>query len=310
MEYAVGIGAANVDIYGSTEMEIRPSYDHPASIRTAAGGVTRNIMENVARLGVGSVLLSAVGDDMYGDWLLGTTGSFGVDTGRVRVSPAFSTGTFMQVQDRNNDMYLAMCDMSVMEEIAPGYVELNRDVIAGASALVIDPSLREDTLRYVLDTFSDSVPVYLDTVSDHYAEKMRGLLKGVACVKPNRTELERLSGMAADSAADLEEAAGRVLEMGARQVLVSLGEDGCLYMDRQGRKLRRRLRPVRNMVNASGAGDSFFAAFISCRVLGHELEKSLDLAMAAGAAAVCSESAVHPQFSFALLEKISRDLAV
>ena len=39
-EYVVGIGAANLDIYGKSLIDFKPKYDHPSKITTSVGGVT------------------------------------------------------------------------------------------------------------------------------------------------------------------------------------------------------------------------------------------------------------------------------
>ena len=89
-----------------------------------------------------------------------------------------------------------------------------------------------------------------------------------------------------------------------QRVFVSLGADGCFYMDAAGRRLRRKLRPVTHMVNASGAGDSFAAAMLYATLQGYDAEKTLDYGMAAGIAAVTHERTINPNMSVPLLESI------
>ena len=57
--YVVGIGAANVDIYCKSSINIREHFDHPAKISYSPGGVTRNILENLVRLGINAKILTA-----------------------------------------------------------------------------------------------------------------------------------------------------------------------------------------------------------------------------------------------------------
>ena len=60
------IGAANLDIKGIPEEPLLAGTSIPGQIRTSLGGVARNIAENLARLDVDTVLLTAVGDDPTG----------------------------------------------------------------------------------------------------------------------------------------------------------------------------------------------------------------------------------------------------
>ena len=53
--YVLGIGAANIDVHGKSRVPIVMRDSNPGHLRTSAGGVTRNVLENLARLGVLSV---------------------------------------------------------------------------------------------------------------------------------------------------------------------------------------------------------------------------------------------------------------
>ena len=116
-------------------------------------------------------------------------------------------------------------------------------------------------------------------------------------------ELGILAGMEIQSDSDLERAGEAVLNKGLRRLFVSLGAEGCLYMDDTGTVLRRKLRPAK-MVNASGAGDSFAAAMLYATLHGFDVKKTLDYAMAAGIAAVSHERTINPNMSIPLLEEI------
>jgi len=117
-------------------------------------------------------------------------------------------------------------------------------------------------------------------------------------------ELEILAGMEIRSDEDLQRAGARLIEKGLKRLFVSLGAEGCFYMDYTGLVLRRRLRPVKQMVNASGAGDSFAAAMLYATLQGYDAEKTLDYGMAAGIAAVTHERTINPNMSVPLLERI------
>ena len=65
-----GAGAANFDINCIIkEPPLVMKDSNLVSMVASSGGVTRNILENLARLGVQSAMLSAYGDDAYGDRL-------------------------------------------------------------------------------------------------------------------------------------------------------------------------------------------------------------------------------------------------
>ena len=68
--YIVGVGAANARPQRRVPcapIHLRDS--NPGHISLSAGGVTRNVCENLARLGADVKLLSCVGDDTFGAFI-------------------------------------------------------------------------------------------------------------------------------------------------------------------------------------------------------------------------------------------------
>ena len=64
------IGGANIDIHGKSNDTLQERDSNPGQVHTSAGGVARNIAENLARLGVDCRLITAVGKDHHGQMLL------------------------------------------------------------------------------------------------------------------------------------------------------------------------------------------------------------------------------------------------
>ncbi|MDO4500931.1 MAG: carbohydrate kinase family protein [Erysipelotrichaceae bacterium] len=302
-EYVVGIGAANVDVYGTSEMKIRLHYDHPSIIKTGVGGVTRNILENISRLGVRAKLLSAIGDDIYGDLVREKSCEAGIDMDHIKLVKGGRTSIFMQVMDSNNDMHIALCDMSINKNINTAYIKKNASIIKNAAAVILDPSLPNDVLEYILDNFTE-VPIFVDPISDNYAKKIKPYLSKFYCLKPNKTELATLANMKIETDEDLIKAYKRVIKKGVKKLYVSLGKGGCLYTNDDGEIVRAQLKPVENMVNASGAGDSFFATIIYGTVKGFKEESIVNYAMAAGIATIGVKETINPKLSIAYLDKV------
>ena len=78
-------------------------------------------------------------------------------------------------------------------------------------------------------------------------------------------------------------------------------------MDRDGRRIERKLKPVENMINATGAGDAFMAAVIYSYINDFSLEKTIDYGLAAGIAAISHERTINPNMSISLLENILKE---
>ena len=303
-KYIVGIGACNADIYGKSEIKIKEHYDHPALIKTSAGGVTRNVLDNACRLGLNCKLLTAIGDDSFGEMVLNQSKKVGIDVNDVLKVKGERTGVFMQVQDKNNDMHLALCDMSINKYIDITYLKSKRDLLKNASAIVLDPSLAKETLDFVFDTYDD-IPIFVDPVSDHYAKKIRPYLSKIYLIKPNKTEFEVLANMPIGNDDDYLKAFKKLKKNGTI-FYVSLGSKGGIYVDGD-LKISRKFKEVKHMANASGAGDACMAALLYGFINGSSIDDTIDLALAAGIAAIRCSDTINPELKVSLLRKIIKE---
>lgn len=105
-------------------------------------------------------------------------------------------------------------------------------------------------------------------------------------IKPNRAELEGITGRSLTTEEDLKEAAAALQRAGATNVLVSLGGEGALLLDENGAYHRADALPI-IPVNTVGAGDSTVAGFLAGADRGYGY--ALRLAMACGGATAASE---------------------
>jgi 1-phosphofructokinase len=97
-------------------------------------------------------------------------------------------------------------------------------------------------------------------------------------VKPNRAELEALLGRALPTIADIVSAARSLLDRGVALVVVSLGADGALFIDREA-ALAAAL-PAKKALSTVGAGDAMVAGIAAALVEGASLERLARLAVA------------------------------
>ena len=97
--YVLGIGAANVDVHGMSRAAIVMRDSNPGHLRTSAGGVTRNIMENLARLGVDARMVSAQGDDLFGEYVRSESEKAGLDMSECLVLPGVNSSSYVSILD-------------------------------------------------------------------------------------------------------------------------------------------------------------------------------------------------------------------
>lgn len=305
--YVLGVGAANVDIHGRSKKAFVMHDSNPGHMSTSAGGVTRNVCENLARLGASVKLITAVGTDVYADQIRRECRAAGIDISNFYTAEGCASSTYISLLDECGDMLVALSDMSVLQKLPLDYLSGKQSLVRGARIVTCDPSLPEQTILHLLDICEGVVPVYVDPVSTAYARVLAPHIGRFHTAKPNVLELAILSGREINDESSLIDAGQAVLDKGLERLFVSLGKDGCLYMDRAGTTLRRKLRPVEQMKNATGAGDAFMAAVIYSTLHGFAIEQTLDYALATGIAAISHEKTINPDMSVSLVESILKE---
>ncbi|GAA5441688.1 carbohydrate kinase [Deinococcus caeni] len=301
----VVVGGANVDVKARTIQTAVPGTSNPGVTAQAPGGVARNVAENLARLGVPASLLSVVGRDALGDWLLRETEAAGVDVRPVLRAPEVSTGTYTAVLDASGELLVAVAAMAAVEALTPAALQERRGVLRGAAWVVADGNLPEASLSHLLSLAAEAgVPVVFEPVSVPKAARLRpalaaGLVPQV--VTPNVPELGALLGRdVPDEPGALRAAAAELHVQGVRLVWVRRGAAGSLLSAPDGvTELAALPAEVRDV---TGAGDAMLAAFLAGLASGLSPAEAARHGHAAAALTVESDHAVSPTLTPAAIQ--------
>lgn len=176
--------------------------------------------------------------------------------------PDCGSSSYMALIDPEGDMFIGMSDMRILEHITPDWLEGQKDGLRKADAIVCDPCLTPEALEWITSDALAGVPIFSDPVSTTYARRLAPFAGKLHCLKPNVLELAAMTGCEITGDADMERAADVLLERGTHCIVVSMGQRGCYWADRSGAKFHAALRPVSQMVDATGAGDAFMAGLL------------------------------------------------
>ena len=102
-------------------------------------------------------------------------------------------------------------------------------------------------------------------------------------IKPNNHELGDMFGVQLETDEEIIEYAGKLKEMGARNVLISMAGDGAILLDEHGKVYQGR-PPKGEVLNSVGAGDSMVAGFVTGYLNTGDYEKAFELGIATGSA--------------------------
>lgn len=297
----VVIGGANLDLVGHSRVKYRAADSNPGKVKMSPGGVGRNIAENLARLGAEVVFLSAIGDDPQGQLVAQATQASGVDLSHVLRTDC-GTSTYLCILDENGEMVGAINEMEPIQAVTAQVVFDWKEVIQSADACVLDMNLSVDAIEAFFQV-KGKVPVYVDPVSCAKAEKIKPYLQQVAGIKPNRLEAGVLTGSERKEPIELGE---MLIKTGVEEVVLSDGANGVFCMGKE-EPLHCPVRPVK-VVNVTGAGDAFMAAWVFSAFEWKSWQKRCRFAMSASALTIESEETIHPNLSYERVREKEREL--
>jgi pseudouridine kinase len=300
--FVLAIGGANMDITGSTPHAVVAHDSTPGQIRCAPGGVARNVAENLARLGHDVRLISAVGNDLFGNRLLESTRRAGVDVRGCLVLDDAVTSTYLSVHGPDGDMALAINDMDILAQITPERLEPGAARVRHARAVLVDCNLSEPALAWIFG-HAQADTVFAESVSAYKCRRLLPWLGRVHTLKANRLEAQALTGLPVDDDAALERAARWLHAQGVQRVVLSLGARGLYWSERDGPCGWQAAVPVAAVVNATGAGDALMAGLLHGYLQDQAFAASVGFAAACAAMTLDAPQANHVGLSVAAVQQ-------
>lgn len=287
----VVLGDINVDILGAVDRWPQPGDDCLAPhLEMHIGGVAANCALALSRWGVQPRLVGCVGQDDFGNFLRRSLREHGLEMQWIQTTTAAMTGlVYINVTPDGQRTFFGSrgANMIVRKPQKPQVLFHRAAALHLAGYNFLTPVI-EATARYLHKSLRErGTLVSLDVgpePSRLIPRKLLQLASHVDILFANGAEscsltLER----------DPRNALRSLLNAGAKDVVLKLGKDGCLIFD-EGTVKQIPSFPV-NVVDSTGAGDAFVAAFLQARLRAWPQIEAAMAANAAGAAAVKSMGA-------------------
>jgi sugar/nucleoside kinase (ribokinase family) len=265
------------------------------------GSASAICASGLARLGNRVVFSGKVGDDLFGRFCLETMSRSGIELDHVIVDRRTTTGITVSISS-GPERALVTCLGAIAEFTAEEVPEAAFD---GASHLHVAGYFLQTRLRPGLPELfrrahRRGLTTSLDTGHDPEGEWRGGLgdaLKEADLFFPNQEELRAISGRA-----DLEDA---LRSFGPKGVVAKLGPEGAAILD--GGSIVRVPAPRVQIVDTTGAGDSFDAGFLHAWLRARPLEECLRYGVAAGSLSTRALGGTKAQPTLAELERFLAD---
>ncbi|WP_138754703.1 ribokinase [Paenibacillus sinopodophylli] len=282
------IGSMNMDIVSSVKHFPLPG-ETIASISTAffPGGKGANQAVAAARAGADCVMIGAVGGDPFAETLLETLQQNGIATESIIRKSGSSGFAIITVNEEgeNHIVLTAGANGQLSADDAAAEAGNWSDVFA---VLLQNEIPWETNLAVMNSAISNGARVFYNPApASAIPEEVLPLIHTLIL---NETEAAAVTSITVSDQNEAMAAAEWALDKGVEQVIITLGEKGCFYQNKQGQSVSVPAFPVKP-VDTTAAGDTFFGAYAAASAEGLAAEKALTYAAAAAALAVTKKGA-------------------
>lgn len=292
------IGAAFVDIKGFPSSTYLPTGRNVGRVEYIHGGVSRNVVEDIANVELRPTYLSIVDDTPIGTDVRQKLIKHKVNVDYLMTRPN-GMGTWLAVFDNNGDVAGSISVRPDMSPILEMLQEKGEEIFSKVSSVVLEVDLDKDIVKKILELADQYGIKKFAVVSNmSIAVERRDFMKRFNCFICNQKEagilfLDDYTGKTPEEMCEI--LSRRVTLANIPSMIVTMGEAGAVYADREGDK---GICPARRVVvkDTTGAGDAFCAGVAIGMTYGKSLKEAVNIGSMLAASVITSSENVCPRF--------------
>ena len=291
------IGSLNMDLVVNVDTMPKPGQTIIGSnFKEVPGGKGANQAVAMARLNGNVSMIGKVGEDGFGQTLINSLKNDKVDTTYIQTSKG-ATGVALITVDKNAQNSIVV-SQGANFEVKEDDIDNNIEAIKNSDIVVLQLETPLNTIKYALNKAKELNKYTI--LNPAPAVKLDDeIIKNVDLLTPNETELEIISGVSIETEEDIQKAAQIMIEKGVKELIVTLGSKGSLYINKEKSMFKKAYKV--EAVDTTAAGDSYTGALAVALSQDKNIEDAMDFASKVGALSVLKEGA---QSSLPTLEDV------
>ena len=284
MSKIVGVGSLVVDITAyANHLPVDGETTLGSRLKLGPGGKGNNQMTAAHRAGAEVKIISNVGDDFLADILLKHYETEDMSKEYIGIVEGSETsGALIEVNEETAQNRIIVVK-AVNEQIsAADVIKADKDFADCDAVLTQLETSMESILQCKEMAKKYDKPFILNPAP--FQKIPDSLFGGVDYITPNETEAEFFSGVPVMDEESAEKAALKLLEKGAKNVVITLGKNGVFYTNGKEKLMVPSIKV--NAVDTTGAGDAFNGGFATAIASGSDIKTALRFANCVGALSV------------------------
>ncbi|EPR09600.1 ribokinase [Ruminiclostridium papyrosolvens] len=277
------------------------------SLEFIPGGKGANQAYALGKLGADVTMLGAVGNDSYGDIQIGGLKAVGVDTTHIARIEGVNTGiALINVNQRGDNSIIVV--QGANKYVSREYIDKNLKVIEESDIVIFQLEIPIDTVTYAAKKAKGlGKTVILDPAPapDSIPEE---LLANVDIIKPNETELVKLTGIEEVDGC-MNKAVDTIKKQGVKTVIVTLGGKGS-FVSSQNNVVKHISTQDVKVIDTTAAGDSFIASMALYLSKGKDIMSAVEFANHVASISVTRKGAQSSMPSMEEVEKYISELGL
>ncbi len=243
------------------------------SYNVGPGGKGCNQAIAISRLGGKVNFISKIGNDDYGKLAINKLKKDKIDISNIIVSDKHKTGVAGIHVDRNTGK-----NAIIVIRGAPASLitkEINTNIIKKSKIFLTQLEIpKEVTLHFLKAAKKNGLINILNPAPA--CDLNNEFFKLIDYFTPNETEAEFYTGIKINDENDAKLSAKKLINMGIKKVIITLGEKGLFYSDGK-EEIYMKASSVK-VVDTTGAGDAFNGGFSFALLKGKKIKECLEIA--------------------------------
>lgn len=294
----VVLGAVFVDIKGYPLSTYIPGGRNAGRVEQVHGGVSRNVVEDIANVELRPTFVSLVDETGTGTDVIEKLKRHKVNTDYIKRTPD-GMGTWLAVFGNDGDVQAAISKRPDLTPINDVLDEHGDEIFKNADSIVLEIDMDKEIVKRVFSYAKKyNKKVYAVVSNMGIAIERRDFIKSTACFVCNIQEAGML--FSEDYSDKTPEEMMKILPEKAKLadipcMVVTMGGDGAVYSSLEGESGFCPAQKV-DVIDTTGAGDSFFAGIAIGLTYGKTLAQSCEIGTRLASSVICTTESVCPRF--------------